>query len=106
MFEHDMCENLCGPYSLLLSELLVTVYIPQMFAFGINRSNVAWDFTSIEGKGIWGNKRDLLLVVRSPKDSVVCGRFLLGADVEFKVMKVPVSKREDEIVDVEYDLCG
>jgi hypothetical protein len=22
MFEHDMCENLCDPYSLLLSELL------------------------------------------------------------------------------------
>jgi hypothetical protein len=77
-----------------------------MFAFGINRSNVAWDFTSTEGKGIWGNNRDLLLVVRSPKDSVICGRFLLGADVEFKVMKVPVSKREDGIVDVEYDLCG
>ena len=84
----------------------VTVYVPQMFAFGINRSNVAWDFTSIEGKGIWGNKRDLLLVVRSPKDSVLCGRFLLGAEVEFKVLKVPVSKREDEIVDVEYDLSG
>ena len=84
----------------------VTVHVPQIFAFGINRLNVAWDFMSTEGKGIRGNKRDLLLVVWSPKGSVIRGRFFLGAEAGFKLMKVPVSKREDEIVDVEYYLSG
>jgi len=88
------------------TEKELTVYVPQIFAFGINMPNVAWDFKSTEEKGIWGNKRDLLLVVRSPKNSNVRGRFQLGAEVEFKLMKIPLSKRRNEIVDVEYDLSG
>ncbi len=51
-------------------------------------------------------KRYLLLVVRSPKNSNVRGRFLLGAEVKFKLMRAPLSEREDEIIDVEYDLSG
>jgi len=81
-----------------------TVYVPQIFAFGINTPNVVWDFKSTEERGIWGNKRDLLLVVRSPKNSNLKSKFLLGAEVEFKLMNIPLSKREDEIVDVEYSL--
>ena len=84
----------------------VTVYEPEIIAFGINMPTVAWDFKSTEEKGIWGNKRDLLLVVKSPKNSRIRGRFILGAEVEFKLMRVPVSKRRDEIVDVAYDLSG
>jgi len=88
------------------TEKELTVYVPQIFAFGINMPNVAWDFKSTEEKGIWGNKRDLLLVVRSPKNNKIKGRFQLGAEVEYKLMKIPLSKREDEIADVEYDLSG
>jgi hypothetical protein len=84
----------------------VTVYEPQIIAFGINMSNAAWDLKSTQEKGIWGNKRDLLLAVKSPKNSKVKGRFLLGAEVEFRLVRIPISKRKDEIVDVEYDLSG
>jgi hypothetical protein len=85
------------------------VYDPQIFAFGIRRSNVAWDFKSTKEKGIWGNKRDLLLIVRAPKNSKVKGRFLLGAEVEFNMgrgipIRLRLIKRKDEVVDAEYDL--
>ncbi len=86
------------------------VYEPQIFAFGIRRSNVAWDFKSTKKKGIWGNKRDLLLVIRTIKKSKVKGRFLLGAEVEVTMGKqrqiiVPFSKKKDDaIVDMQYDL--
>ena len=72
-----------------------SVHVPQIFVFGINMLDVAWGFKSTEEKGIRGNKRDLLLVVRSPKNSKIKGRFLLGAEVEFKLMRVPLSKREE-----------
>ena len=88
------------------------VYEPQIFAFGIRRSNVAWDFKSTKEKGIWGNKTDLIQVVHAPKNSKVKGRFLLGAEVEVVIgkqrpIRVPLSKRKgDRIVDAEYDLSG
>lgn len=88
------------------------VYEPQIFAFGIRRSNVAWDFKSTKEKGIWGNKTDLIQVVHAPKNSKVKGRFLLGAEVEVVIgkqrpIRVPLSKRRDDrIVDAEYDLSG
>jgi hypothetical protein len=47
----------------LRTEKDVTVYVPQIIAFGINMSNVTWDFRSTEEKGIWGNKRDLFLAL-------------------------------------------
>jgi len=68
---------------------------------------VSWDFKSTKEKGIWGNKRDLLLIVRAPKNSKVKARFLLGAKVEInigKLIKVPLTKRQDEVVDAEYGL--
>ncbi|MBU7028480.1 MAG: hypothetical protein HXS48_16220 [Theionarchaea archaeon] len=89
------------------TEKELTVYVPQIFAFGINRPNVAWDFKSTEEKGIWGNKRDLLLIVRARKNSKIKGRFLLGAEVEFNVGKwisIPLSKRKDNVVNIEYGL--
>ena len=83
------------------------VYEPQIFAYGIKTSSVSWDFESTEEKGIWGNKRNLFLIVKAPKNSRIKGRFLLGADVEFDIMKgVPIhlSKRIDDLVNKEYDL--
>ena len=48
----------------------------------------------------------LIFMISSPRNSKIKGRFQLGAEVDFKLMRVPISKREDEIVDVEYDLSG
>lgn len=42
------------------------VYEPQIFAFGVNTSKAIWDFKSTKEKGVWGNKRDLLLMVKTP----------------------------------------
>ena len=85
-------------------------YEPEISAFGIMRSNIAWDFKSTEQRGIWGNKKDLLLIIRAPKNSKIKGRFKLGADVEFKIgrwrriLRFARRKREDKIVDIEYPL--
>ncbi len=83
------------------------IYEAQIFAFGIKRPSVAWDFKSTAEKGVWGNKRDLLLIVKTPKGSTVKGSFLLGAEVEVNVgkwIRIPLSKRKDDVVDAEYDL--
>ena len=85
------------------------VYEPEIFAYGIRRSNISWDFRSTNEKGIWGNKKDLLLVIRAPKNSKVKGRFLLGAEVEFnkgKLIRLPLarSQREEEAVKINYNL--
>lgn len=85
----------------------LVVYEPQIFAYGINRPNLSWDFKSTKEKGVWGNKKDLLLIVRAPKDSMLKGRFLLGAEVEVNIgrlIKIPLIKREDKVVDAEYEL--
>ncbi|HWQ96205.1 MAG TPA: hypothetical protein VN368_02415 [Candidatus Methylomirabilis sp.] len=83
------------------------VYEPQIFAYGIRRPSVSWNFKSTREKGIWGNKY-LLLIVRSPKNSKVRGKFLLGAEVESyigKWVRILIAKRKDnKIVNVCYDL--
>ena len=83
------------------------VYEPQIFAGGFHRSNVSWNFKRTAEKEIVGNKRNLLLIVRTPKYSKVKGRFLLGAEVEFNIGKwipIPLHKRKDEAGDDPYDL--
>jgi hypothetical protein len=45
------------------------IYEPQVFAFGIGRSNAGWNFESSEERGIWGNKKNLILIIKSPKNS-------------------------------------
>ncbi|MGD8506577.1 MAG: hypothetical protein PVF15_07945 [Candidatus Bathyarchaeota archaeon] len=84
-----------------------TIYEPQMFAFGVNTSKAMWDFKSTEEKGIWGNKRDLLLIARTPKESNVKGRFILAAEVKShlaKLIPVPIARKKDRIVDAEWNL--
>jgi hypothetical protein len=87
------------------SELVI--YEPQIFAFGVRRPSVAWDFKSTKQRGIWGNK-DLFLIIRAPKNSKVRGRFLLGAEVESYIgewIRIPLAKRKDDkVVDAKYDL--
>lgn len=82
-------------------------YEPQILSFGIRRSSMSWDFKTTKEKGIWGNKKDLLLIVRAPKNSEIKGRFLLAAEVKFHIgrwIPIPLSKRKDKLVDNEYDL--
>lgn len=83
------------------------VYEPEIFAFGLRRSEVAWNFSSTKEKSLYGNKKDLLIIVRAPKDSKITGRFLLGAEVEFsigKLIHLPLVRRDDKAVQIEYDL--
>jgi len=82
-------------------------YEPQIFACGIRRSSMSWNFEATKEKGIWGNKKDLLLIVRAPKNSRIKGRFLLGAEVGYNIgrwIPIPLFKRKDKVVDEEYDL--
>jgi len=87
------------------------IYEPQIFGFGLRRSSVAWEFKSTAEKGIWGNKRNLLLIVKTPKKSRVKGRFIFGAEVEVnvgigKLIRIPYKRKRDKIIDVEYDLSA
>lgn len=80
---------------------------PQIFAYGIARSKVSWDFISTKEKGIWGNKSGLVLIVKAPKNSKVKGRFSFNAEIECKIAKwipIPLTVRKDKVVDAEYDL--
>ncbi len=84
------------------------LYEPQIIAYGIRRPSVAWDFKSVKERGIWGNK-NLLLIVRTPKNSKIKGRFLLGAEIEFNIgkwIRIALAKRKDDAVDVEYYLSN
>jgi hypothetical protein len=81
-------------------------YEPQITSFGLNRSNVIWEFKKTKEKGIFGDKT-LLLVIRAPRGSKVKGRFLIGAEVASRLsrwMPFPVKNSDDSIVNVEYEL--
>ena len=83
------------------------VYKPQITAYGINTSKPIWDFESTMGKEMRGNKKDLLLIVKAPKNSKVSGRFSFNAEIECKIAKwipIPLTVRKGKIVDAEYDL--
>lgn len=83
------------------------VYEPQITAYDINTSKPKWDFESTEEKEMRGNKKDLLLIVKAPKNSKVKGRFSFNAEIECKIAKwipIPLTVRKDKVVDAEYDL--
>jgi len=83
-------------------------YEPEIIGFGLRRPSVAWDFKKTKQKYIFGNIRDLNLIVRAPKGSTITGKFILGAEVEFyagKWLSLPLSRKiADEIANVEYNL--
>jgi hypothetical protein len=82
------------------------VYEPQITSFGLNRSNVIWEFRNTKERGIFGNK-SLLLIVKAQKGTRVSGRFLIGAEVSSKLSKwfpYPVKNSDDRVVNVEYAL--
>ncbi|GAH02001.1 unnamed protein product, partial [marine sediment metagenome] len=85
------------------------IYEPQIFAFGLRSPSIAWEFKSTSEKGIWGNKRNLLLLVKTPKNSRVKGRFVFGAEVEVnigKLVRIAYKRKKDRIIDKEYDLSA
>ena len=78
-------------------------YEAEMFAFGINSSKIAWDFNCTANKRILGNKRNMFMVVKVPKDSKLIAKFTLSVEVEMEgcLMKIPMitKKRKDIILD-------
>lgn len=84
------------------------VYRPQIFAFGLGTPNPAWDFQSTKERGIWGNMRDLLLVIRTRKGTKVKAKFIIAAEVELCLLgwlRVPVvTRRDDEAANAHYAL--
>lgn len=83
------------------------VYEPQITAYDINTSKPKWDFESTEEKEMRGNKKDLVLIVKAPKNSKVKGRFLFNAEIKCKIAKwfpISLTMRKDTVVGAEYDL--
>ena len=83
-------------------------YEPEIIGFGLRRPGVAWDFKKTKQKYIFGNIRDLNLIIRAPKGSAITGKFILGAEVEFytgKWVSITLTRKmADEIANVEYNL--
>jgi len=83
------------------------VYEPQITAYDINTPKPKWDFESTKEKEMRGNKKDLILIVKAPKNSKVKGRFLFNTEIECKIAKwipIPLTVRKDKVTDAEYDL--
>ncbi|HKI07197.1 MAG TPA: hypothetical protein VKA09_02270 [Nitrososphaeraceae archaeon] len=82
------------------------LYEPEITSYGLNTSKVAWDFKSTKERSVLGDRK-LHLVIQTPKDTKVKGKFLLGAEVSSSVSKwlpIPVSKRKHNAVEAHYDL--
>lgn len=81
--------------------------LAQIYAYGIRTPSVSFDFKSTKEKGIWGNKRDLLFIVRTPKVSTLKCRFLLDDKAVVaigKLLKIHLAQREDVVLDIDYRL--
>jgi len=78
-------------------------YEPEITAFGYQTSSVAWNFKSTSSKDISGNKRNLVIVVQTPKNSSIKGKFLVGAEIKTNNIFIPL-KRIDDLIDIEYPL--
>lgn len=76
-------------------------YEPEITAFGIRTSNVAWDFKATSRKYINGNIRKLMIIVQTQKNSNIKGRFLIGAEIKTNNIFVPL-KRIDDLINTEY----
>jgi hypothetical protein len=82
------------------------IYQPQITGYGLDTTKVAWDFKSTQEKAVMGNKK-VQLVIQTPKDTKVKGKFILGAEVSSSTSRwrrVPVSIRKDDAVIAQYNL--
>jgi len=76
------------------------VYEPAIFSSGLRSSSASWDFKSTRSEEISGDQSDLLLIVRTAKNSKIEGRFLLSAKGECNIIKwfpIPFHKKEDPV---------
>lgn len=86
------------------------VYEPQITAYGVKTSSPIWDFESTEEKELRGNKKDLILIVKAPKNSKLKGRFSFNTEIEYKVgirKWIPIFcsvKKDNVVINAEYDL--
>ena len=60
------------------------IYQPELISFGIGSSEVAWQFSATNEKGIWGNKSGLTLLVRTLKHSSIHGQFELSVRLNYE----------------------
>jgi hypothetical protein len=86
-------------------------YKPQIYSYGIRTPDVCWDFKSTEQCGVWGNNKDLLLKIQTPKGSRIKGKFFLGAEIEYnagKLIRIPIAmrKKDENAVKIEYALSA
>jgi hypothetical protein len=82
------------------------VYEPEITSFGLRREKVIWEFKKTREKEIRGNK-ELLLVIKTPKNSSVYGNFFIGAEVASRLSRwLPVSfkNKEEEVINTIYKL--
>jgi hypothetical protein len=83
-----------------------TSYVPQIFAFGFRTPRVVWDFKSTMQKGLWGDKRNLLLIVTTLRDSKLQGQFKVSAqvDIEKASFRLFLPKLADDLINRTYKL--
>lgn len=104
-FDLDMLKTLANLGRSEHSQKEFLIYEPEIYASGLRTSNVAWTFNATTEKGLWGNKRNLLLIIKTPKNSRVKGTFLLSGEVDTEnILKIPLKTRKDNIIETEYDL--
>jgi hypothetical protein len=78
-------------------------YQPLIYAWGIGTDVAGWDFKSEGEQGIWGNKRNLLLIIRTPKGSHVWGTCDIFAKTRIKKsdLSLGLSAQQEEALFVE-----
>lgn len=70
-------------------------YQPQIFSFGYRTCNIAWQFRETPEKDIYGDVRNLFMIVLTPQGSQVRGEFMLAAEVSFRGGIWKLSKRSN-----------
>lgn len=76
------------------------IYQPQITAYGIQRSNLSWDFLFDHQEKKGARKSDLLLIIKTQKNIKPKAEFLLAAEVEFqaeKTIQIPLAKKNEDI---------
>ena len=79
------------------------------FAYGVGEAHAGWTFESTQKRGIRGNKRDLVMLVKTPKNSRIMGKFKVNALAETITqpsirLVLARSHRESKVFEVNYPL--
>jgi hypothetical protein len=88
------------------SEQEVIRYEPRLAVAGLLTDTPTWDFYSLDSAGLVGS-RELFLLIKMPKGSVVEAKFVLAAEVETLLGRVSLRRYSDpELVNRCYVLVG